>query len=118
MATLSAKYAFSNLALSAKLHKLLGQLEHQRQARQHHQTQQFDDEIGKALHQLERKKYWPVQEEVRTEKLRLLRNELEQIETLFASIRAKEEIPAPMAAQLEETFENLREKIREKEFVI
>ncbi len=106
--TVAAQVAFANLALSAKLHKLLDRL-----SGAHAEEQLFNTELESALSQLERE-HPALREEARTTELELLKRDLESLEELYWAYREKERLPEDAATRFEKVFATLKEKIKEK----
>lgn len=99
------RYAFATLSLSAKLHRLLEGLGKPRKF-----SVEFDEHLQSVLHSLHGS---PLHQEARTEELRLLRQELAQLEELYQKERSN--VSQEKAQTLARRFKQLKERVKEKE---
>lgn len=103
-----AQHAFSTLALSAKLHKLLDSMDGGRHRGDH---VAFDAELNRTLTTLET---GPLREEARLVELELLRKDFEKVEELYRLYKQVGTITPEVGDRLDKVFSGIRGKIEEK----
>ena len=112
MGMTAAKYAFTTLAVSAKLHRLLDSMGGQRTGEE---GLTFDTHLSEALHQLEQRNNSPLRREARHEELTLIKRDFGAVEQLYQEYKERSHLSETMAQRFDRIFSEINEKIKQKE---
>lgn len=104
-----ARYAFSSLALSAKLHKLLDTLNNKKSG-------SFDNDLEQALEVLDSDS--PLREEAKLEVLFRVKQEFKKLEKHYELLVKEQDLPIETITKLESLLDEIREQIKEKEILL
>lgn len=120
MSTTIARVAFANLAVSAKLHRLLDAAGERQNARSASDLLAFDAQVTDTLHTLDAQAgkataATPFGDVDRHRELLSIKRDLDAIERLYLDYARKESLPETVAERFERIFSELRAKVNEKE---